>query len=203
MTGTAIVRECATARLEPDDMAACESRSLASFLRGIERRAFRMAQVAVRNPDDALDIVQDAMTKLVQLYSDKGWDDWKPLFYRILHSRINDFHRRRAVQNRFRSWADKLRPAGVSEETSADPYEYVPASTSTQPVQQLESDQRLQQLEQAVKELPARQREAFMLRCWEGLNTAETASAMKCSEGSVKTHYFRALATLRTKLEGY
>ena len=159
--------------------------------------------MAVGNYDDALDIVQDAMTKLVQLYSDKSWDDWRPLFYRILHSRINDFHRRRAVQNRFRVWIDKLRPGNVEEESSADPYEHVAAPLHTSPLAECESEERIQQLQEALKMLPGRQREAFMLRCWEGFSTTETAKAMKCSEGSVKTHYFRALQSLRTKLEGY
>lgn len=201
MVDVATVREC-TARLEVDETSH-DSQNLATFLRSVERRAFRMAQVAVGNHDDALDIVQEAMTKLVQLYSDKAWDDWRPLFYRILHSRINDFHRRRVVQNRFRTWVDKLRPGGTTEETAADPYEYVAAAADSQPVQQLESQERLLQLERAVRQLPPRQREAFMLRCWEGLSTEQAAAAMKCSKGSVKTHYFRALHALRTQLEGF
>ena len=181
-----------------------DNRTLDDFLRTVEKRAFRMAQVSVGNREDALEVVQDTMAKLVQLYSDKSWNDWRPLFYRILRSRINDFHRRRAVQNRFRVWVERLRPGGLEENShSADPYEYVAAAQHTAPDAGLESEQRIARLEEALHNLPPRQREAFMMRCWEGLSTADTAAAMKCSEGSVKTHYFRALQTLRAKLEGY
>ena len=197
----------AAANLESSDYAPeapLEKRTLNGFLRGVEKRAFRMAQVSVGNREDALEIVQDAMAKLVQLYSDRGWDDWRPLFYRILRSRINDFHRRRAVQNRFRVWMERLRPGRLDDAASAaDPYEYVAAAQHHNPDTGLESERRIAQLELALQNLPPRQREAFMMRCWEGLSTADTALAMKCSEGSVKTHYFRALKTLREKLEGY
>ena len=191
-------------RTEKLPEAGLEKRTLNDFLRSVEKRGFRMAQISVGNREDALEIVQDTMTKLVQLYSDRNWDDWRPLFYRILRSRITDFHRRRAVQNRFRVWIDRLRPGGLSsDESAADPYEYVAAASHTAPDAELESTQRIACLEQAIQKLPPRQQEAFMMRCWEGLSTAETAAAMKCSEGSVKTHYFRALQALRAKLEGH
>ncbi|UTW46597.1 RNA polymerase sigma factor [bacterium SCSIO 12696] len=181
-----------------------DNRTLNEFLRSVEKRGFRMAQVAVGNREDALEILQDTMAKLAQLYGDRTWDDWRPLFYRILRSRINDFHRRRAVQNRYRTWIERLKPTTIEPEAqAADPYEYVAAAEHVNPDAELESTERIAQLEQALQALPRRQREAFMLRCWEGLSTAETASAMQCSEGSVKTHYFRALQSLRKKLEGY
>ncbi|MDM3871959.1 RNA polymerase sigma factor [Porticoccus sp. W117] len=183
---------------------ALDNRTLNDFLRSVEKRGFRMAQVAVGNREDALDILQDTMSKLAQLYGDRTWDDWRPLFYRILRSRINDFHRRRAVQNRYRTWIERLKPASIEpQDQAADPYEYVSAAEHVNPDAELESDQRIARLEEALQELPRRQREAFMLRCWEGLSTAETASAMQCSEGSVKTHYFRALQALRGKLGEY
>ncbi|MCV6603803.1 MAG: RNA polymerase sigma factor [Porticoccaceae bacterium] len=181
-----------------------DNRTLNDFLRSVEKRGFRMAQVAVGNREDALDILQDTMSKLVQLYGDRTWDDWRPLFYRILRSRINDFHRRRAVQNRYRTWIERLKPAAIDpQDQAADPYEYVAAAEHVNPDAELESDQRIACLEEAVQALPRRQREAFMLRCWDGMSTAETASAMQCSEGSVKTHYFRALKSLRGKLGEY
>ena len=182
-----------------------DNRSMDSFLASIERRAFRMAQSSVGNTDDALELVQEAMLQLVKRYSDKGWDDWRPLFYSILKSRINDFHRRRAVQNRFRVMFDWLRPNSTGDEydSQVDPYEFVAGAESDTPTAQLESEQRVKQLQKTVNALPARQREAFQLRCWEGLSTADSAKSMGCSEGSVKTHYFRALKAIRSQLEGY
>lgn len=177
-----------------------DNRTLTSFIAQIQRRAFRMAELSVGNSDDALDIVQDAMTKLIQRYADKSWEEWRPLFYRILHNKINDFHRRRGVHNRFRVWLSPFTNKDGEEENS-NPYEAFPAHDSNEPDQQLAQQQRLQRLSVALRQLPARQREAFTLRCWEGLSTAETALAMQCSEGSVKTHYSRALTFVRKQLE--
>jgi RNA polymerase sigma-70 factor (ECF subfamily) len=168
------------------------------FLRDVERRALRMAQMATGNRDDALEIVQEAMLGLVKRYSDRPGDEWKPLFYRILQSRINDFHRRRAVRNRvmaFMPWkAD-------DNEQSADPMDWASAGERENPVQELQRETMAAAMMDAIGELPGRQQQAFMLRAWEGLSVRDTAVAMSCSEGSVKTHYARALRALQGQLE--
>jgi RNA polymerase sigma-70 factor (ECF subfamily) len=169
------------------------------FLAEIENRAFRMAQLATGNRDDALDIVQDAMMKLVQKYSAHDKATWKPLFYSILESRILDWHRRQQVRNRFRSWFDYDNGDDETEDFLAQQA----AETSVIPDFQLQDAQFMQNLELALQSLPLRQQQVFLLRLWEGLDISETAIAMQCSESSVKTHYARALEKLREQLEGH
>lgn len=154
-----------------------------------------MAQIATGNSEDALDIVQDTMFKLVEKYSSRQEQEWAPLFYRILQSRINDWHRRNAVRNRFRHWL------GMKEgEDSADPIQELGDEQQRSPEQLLQGDRRIDKLDEALHQLPARQRQAFLLRIWEGFDVKQTAQAMKCSEGSVKTHYSRAVHALRERL---
>jgi RNA polymerase sigma-70 factor, ECF subfamily len=166
------------------------------FLAGIEGRAFRIAQFATHNRDDALELVQDAMMKLVQNYAGKSADEWPALFYSILQTRIRDWHRRQAVRNRFRTWF-----AWHAEEEAEDPLEQAPAEASWEPSASLENDQFMQRLNQELGELPYRQQQVFLLRVWEGLDIAQTAEVMQCSESSVKTHHARALQKLREQLE--
>ncbi len=108
--------------------------------------------------------------------------------------------RRRTVRNRFSGW---LGSGGGDREDDADPFQQVADRPANNPGRALERRQSMEHLEKALKSLPARQLEAFMLRCWEGMSTADTALVMRCSEGSVKTHYSRALHTLQNKLEGF
>lgn len=171
------------------------SRALDQFLSSVEKRAFKIAQLGLRNDDDALDAVQDAMMKLVQSYAARPAEEWRPLFYRILANRIRDMQRRRTVRGRIMAWL----PVRVDEDEEFDPIAEAP-SQDAEPAKRLELDEAIGVLEQALAELPARQQEAFLLRNFEGLDVSETANAMGCSEGSVKTHYFRALATLRARL---
>ena len=166
------------------------------FLAEIQGRAFRMAQLATGNREDALDIVQDAMTKLVQKYSNHDRASWKPLFYRILESRILDWHRRQQVRNRFRSWLH-----WDDDEETEDALEQQPAEANCIPDIQLQDAQFLQSLENALQDLPLRQQQVFLLRIWEGLDISQTAAAMQCSESSVKTHYARALEKLKFLLK--
>ena len=173
------------------------SRELEKFLAEIERRAFRMAQVALRDADDALDVVQDAMLKLTKNYASKPSSEWRPLFYRILENGIRDLQRRRSVRNRIMTWLPG--PKEDPENEAQDPLESV-ADAATPIPEMLMQDQAMQQLELSLRALPARQREAFMLRNFEGMDVAETAAAMGCSEGSVKTHYSRAVHALREQL---
>jgi RNA polymerase sigma-70 factor (ECF subfamily) len=174
-----------------------QTRELDKFLAEIERRAFRMAQVALRDPDDAMDAVQDAMLKLARNYAARPSAEWRPLFYRILENGIRDVQRRRSVRKRFMVWLPG--PKEDPDNEAQDPLENVAAGGISVP-DQLMQGEAMQKLESSLRELPARQREAFMLRNFEGLDVAETASAMGCSEGSVKTHYSRAVHTLREQL---
>lgn len=170
--------------------------ALETFLVSVERKAFRIAQIALRHEADALDVVQDAMLQLASRYAARPPEEWRPLFYRILENRIRDVQRRRSVRARVLSY---LPWRGEDQDDDVDPIAQA-ADSAPSPPRQLELDQSMGALEQALGALPNRQREAFLLRNFEGLDVAETASAMKCSQGSVKTHYFRAIQALRSKL---
>ncbi len=165
------------------------------FLADIEGRAFRIAQFATGNRDDALELVQETMVKLAQNYAGRNAEEWKPLFYSILQTRIRDWHRRQKVRNRFRTWFT------WQDEETENPLEQHPAAESSEPSVRLENEQFMTRLDQELKALPYRQQQAFLLRVWEGLDVAQTAAAMKCSESSVKTHHARALQKLREQLE--
>ena len=179
-----------------DPEAKTQSRALNQFLAGVELKAFKIAQAALRNEDDALDAVQDAMLQLARAYADRPEPEWKPLFYRILENRIRDMQRRRTVRGRVIAW---LPFRGEDDEDEPDPISQAP-SPEPQPVRRLEIDEAVGALEKALGGLPRRQQQAFLLRTLEGLDVAETAAAMGCSEGSVKTHYFRAVQSLRAQL---
>ncbi len=179
-----------------DSSALSRSRALNQFLASVELKAFKIAQAALRHEDDALDAVQDAMLQLARAYAGRPAQEWKPLFYRILENRIRDMQRRRTVRGRVIAW---LPFRGGDEEDEADPITQAP-SPEPQPVKRLELDEAMGALEQALAALPRRQQQAFMLRTLEGMDVAETAAAMGCSEGSVKTHYFRAVQSLRAHL---
>lgn len=169
-----------------------------TFLASIEGRAFSMAQYATGNRDDALDIVQDAMMKLVQKYSTHPAEQWKPLFYSILQTRILDWHRRQSVRNRVRGWLH-----WDEDDETEDPLSQFPAALSSAPDVQMQDEQFMQKLNKELRALPLRQQQVFLLRVWEGLDIAETAAAMQCSESSVKTHYSRALEKLRGQLQAH
>ncbi len=174
--------------------------TLENFLLSVEQRAYGMALTSLRDREDALDVVQDAMTQLVVSYADHPDEQWRPLFYRILQNKITDLQRRKTLQGRFRGWLSRFRNGEDGSEVEEDPLDAVPGPISSAPHHQHETERQMDVLKEALAALPARQQQAFMLRCWEGLDTAETATAMKCSEGSVKTHYSRAIHSLRETL---
>ena len=174
-----------------------QTTDLNRFLAGVERSALRIAEMAVRDRDDALDIVQGAMLRLARSYGRRPSGEWKPLFYRILYNGIRDSQRRRKVRSRIFGFFPGQRQDEDGE--VEDPLDRV-ADAGPDPSQRVMAGEAMQRLEKALAELPARQQEAFALRCLEGLDVAETATAMRCSEGSVKTHYFRALHALRARL---
>lgn len=165
------------------------------FFADVEKRALRIAEISIRDRDEALDLVQDAMIKLARNYADRSTGEWTPLFYRILQNRIRDWQRRQAVRNRVMVFFGR-----GNEETDYDPVAAAPDLAGRAPDEELQSDEAMQCLEAAVAALPGRQREAFLLRTFEGLDVAGTAGAMGCSEGSVKTHYSRAIHSLRETL---
>jgi RNA polymerase sigma-70 factor (ECF subfamily) len=173
------------------------SRALNQFLAGVELKAFKIAQSALRHEHDALDAVQDAMLQLARAYADRPAEEWRPLFYRILENRIRDMQRRRTVRARIMAWLP-----GQRDEEGEEPFDPISQAPSEEvtPVRRLELDEAMTELEKALHDLPNRQRQAFLLRNLEGLDVAQVAAAMGCSEGSVKTHHFRALKALRARL---
>jgi len=193
--------------MQTDDLAASESDStteqrLNQFLASVESRAFTMAHIATRSRDDALDIVQESMISLVTRYAKKPEPQWKPLFYRILHNKINDWHRKRTVRAKFHIWTGRGSDTDAeTDELSEHDAAYSAADTTAAGDDALHDEQSMQRINTAVGKLPLRQQQAFMLRMWEGMDVRETATAMKCSEGSVKTHLSRAMTSLREQLE--
>ena len=166
---------------------------MASFLASVEHRAYRMALYAVKHRDDALDIVQDAMLQLVQNYSGQPAEQWPPLFHRILQNRITDRHRRQQFSRLFMPWQQERADGSSQQIELADEHQ------PDQP-ERLQQDRAMARLQQALHGLPLRQQQAWLLRHWEGLDVKQTARAMGCTEGSVKTHLSRALAHLKQQL---
>ena len=172
--------------------------TLEAFLADVERRAWRAAEIALHDPDEALDAVQDAMLRLVRHYSAKPAEEWAPLFWGILRRRITDLQRRRAVRNRVLVWTGHA----VTDDDDELPAWDAP-DLGPDPARALASRQAHAAMSKAIRALPRRQQQAFMLRILEGLDVADTAKAMGCSTGSVKTHLSRAMDALRTQLEGW
>jgi len=173
-------------------------KEMSDFLAAVERRAFKQAVFAVHEEEAALDIVQDAMLKLAENYSSRPAAELPLLFQRILQNAIRDHFRRTKVRS---TWTTLLHSMGLGgEDEEGDPLEALQvddtASVPTSPADQLEQSQVMAAIEAAVKTLPERQREAFLLRYWEELDVSETAKIMGCSEGSVKTHCSRATHAL-------
>lgn len=165
-----------------------------SFLKSIERPAYRMALLASRNREEALDLVQDAFCRFVDTYGHKPREEWKALFFAILHNAIRDWGRRQAVR-RCLHWF------GIG--TARDPTTILETLEDTHlpnPEHMAQVNQASAALQRALARLPLRQRQAFLLRGWQELSVADTAGIMGCSEGSVKTHYSRAVQTLREQL---
>lgn len=174
---------------------------LSAFLEGVERRAFKQAVYAVRDEEAALDIVQEAMLKLAERYGHRPVEELPPVFHRILQNAIRDWYRRQKVRSLWVSLASSLAPRGEPEEgdlldTVADAQGEAQA-----PGKSLEQAQTLKIIREELARLPTRQREAFIMRYWEELDVADTAKAMGCSEGSVKTHCSRAAHALAIALK--
>ena len=157
----------------------------------------------MRDEQAALDIVQDAMLRLAESYGDRPPGELPMLFQRILQNAIRDWFRRQRVRGLWVTLFSSLLPSR-DEDDDQDPLETLAAAgtsnTEESPPERLERAQVIEIIEQEIKKLPARQREAFLMRYWEELDVAETAQAMGCSEGSVKTHCSRAAHTLAVAL---
>ena len=176
---------------------------LSDFLTQVERRAFKQTAYAVRDEHAALDILQDAMMKLAEKYAMRPANEFPMLFQRILQNTMRDFWRRQKVRNIWTSLLSSFSVTGEDGEDS-DPLEVLTSTYNdarVEPEAQLEQRQTMALIEDALTKLPARQREAFVMRYWEDMDVAETALAMGCSQGSVKTHCSRAVRALAATLE--
>ncbi len=158
-----------------------------------------MALTSVKDTEEALDIVQDTMFTLARKYADRPTEQWTPLFYRILRNRITDFHRSSTIKRRVFGWISRTRTEDIDEDVLAQ----APGPVANNPEQRVLLGDATERLSGALARLPRRQREAFMLRSWQGLDVRETAATMGCSDGSVKTHYSRAVRALRADMEEY
>lgn len=164
-----------------------------AFLRSVERQAYRIALVGLGQHDDALDSVQEAMMRFVEKYRKRPDSQWKPLFYKILYNQIRTVQRKRVVRNRFMTWL-------LPQKEGDNPFDEFPGNKNDEPEHISRITRAYTVLEGALQELSLRQQQAFLLRGWEQMSVAETALAMGCSQGSVKTHYSRALEILRKRL---
>ena len=185
------------------DATLTHGRALDQFLREHERRALRMAELGTRQREEAMDLVQDAMLGFVKSYAFNEAKaaprcDWAKLFFTVLDSRLTDWHRRQSVRNRFRVF---FFGRGSTEDLDEDYTRNVADQQTAEPDRVAMSAQSAPAINNALHLLPERQRQAFLLRIWQGFDVAQTAEVMRCSQGSVKTHLSRALERLRTLLE--
>ena len=170
------------------------------FLKSVEKNAFRMIQIATGGSDDALDILQDSMMAFVRNYSKKNELEWKPLFYKVVQNKIRDWFRKEKLKRLFFACVPGRR--SHDSENLHNPIESVRDKKVIDPLTGIKTSQAMERLHDVLNQLPRRQQQVFLLRAWEGLSTKEAAMAMNCTEGTVKTHYFRAVNKLKHELEG-
>ena len=177
-------------------------KELSDFFVATERRAYKQALFAVRDEQVALELVQEAMTRLVEKYPARPSAELPPLFQRILQNTIRDYFRRQKVRA---LWTTQISSLASDPDTEHDPLETLEPGADAErektPFDHLQQSQILEIIEQALQQLPLRQRQAFVLRYWEEMDVAETAVAMGCSQGSVKTHCSRAVRALAAILK--
>lgn len=182
------------------------NQALDRFLAGVERRAYRIALLSVKDEQAALDLVQDAMMRLAEKYPHHDPQEWPLLFQRILQNAILDHYRRQKVR---RAWVSLFGDLGLGSGSGQDASEgagpedsilQMPSPQREEPDSMMFQQQQMTRIEAAIAALPLRQRQAFLLRYWEDMDVAETAQAMGCSEGSVKTHCSRAVKALSDSL---
>lgn len=166
------------------------------FLGSIERRALRIAEMATRDRDEALDLIQETMLRFVRKYRSRPEPEWAPLFHRVLDNGIRDWFRRQRVRG---NWLVRLF-SHADEDEDGDAMDRIVDSRQAEPARAYADAGSMSAIESALRGLPHRQRQVFVLRIWEGLDTRATAAALEIGEGSVKTHLSRAMETLRTQL---
>lgn len=164
------------------------------FLAQIEKKAYTMVKMSVGGHADAIDLLQDSMFKLAVKYADKPSQEWKPLFYRILQNRINDWHRQQKLKNMLFFWIP------TDTDKNQDDVLIDESKPLGKPEESMDVAQQRVTVLNELSALSEKQRQCFLLRSWEGLSVAETSKVMGCSQGSVKTHYFRAVNKLREVL---
>ena len=170
-----------------------------AFFCSVQHKAYRQAELATRNRDEALDIVQDAMMRLAQRYSEQA-ENWPKLFQRILQNTILDWHRRKKVRSILYWFQSDKKENGNAGDTAESYDESFVADKTSNPFEQLQQNNSHEKVLEAIQCLPPRQQQAFILRAWWEYDTKESAFAMECTEGSVKTHYSRAIARLNELL---
>lgn len=165
------------------------------FLASVEKQAYVIAMAACRDEQVALDVVQDSMLSMVKNYANNDKQSWTPLFFKILHNRITDQHRKRGF-GRFTQWF------GAGDDTAPDAVDQL-ATDDFSPDSLADSDELQEAMKTAMENLSIKQQQALTLRLWQGLSVQETATAMGITEGSVKTHLFRAVQAMRVHLDKY
>ena len=180
-------------------MRADQRQQLDQFYMSVQKQAVIQAQVAIGSRDEAFDLVQDAMIKLAKSYLARA-NEWPQLFHRILQNTIKDYYRKQKVRKILVWWQQEDQTGTASESAAHNPYEQAASEKTSEPEFSKHAHELQSKLANALSMLPLRQQQAFMLRAWWQLDTQETAQAMSCSAGSVKTHYSRALSKLRAEL---
>ncbi|WP_076877470.1 RNA polymerase sigma factor [Alkanindiges hydrocarboniclasticus] len=173
---------------------------LSLFIKQVSGRALIMMEAATGHHDVARDLVQESFIALHQHYAKRPTSEWTPLFYTILNNRLMDWRRQETRKQKRFAW---LRPSIVEDDQELDSSLLIEDEQNINPAEFLNQEFTLQEIQKAISRLPLRQQQAFMLRAWENMDTKTTASIMDCSEGSVKTHYHRAIQTLRLHLSQF
>ncbi|XID76022.1 RNA polymerase sigma factor [Alkanindiges sp. WGS2144] len=185
--------------LTADSTASTEQR-LRAFIQQVNGRALMMMEAATGQHDVARDLVQDSFIALHQNYAKRPGTEWTPLFYTILNNRLMDWRRQEIRKQKRFTW---LKPVVLDDDHELDASLLIEDTQNINPADFLSREFTLQEIQKAIARLPMRQQQAFMLRAWENLDTKTTAGIMQCSEGSVKTHYHRAIQALRIHLSQF
>lgn len=172
-----------------------ESR-LKNFMQDVTGRALVMMESATQGQHGiAMDLVQEAFIALHKSYAEKSTEEWYPLFYTTLNNKLQDWRRKEARRNQPFSFFKK-----VSLDDDEVEFDNLVDESTPSPLEFLDQAVTAEEIQEAIAKLPMRQQQAFMLRAWEGFDTQTTAQIMNCTEGSVKTHYHRAIQGLRASL---
>lgn len=169
---------------------------LKNFMQDVTGRALVMMESATQGQHGiAMDLVQEAFISLHKSYAEKSTEEWYPLFYTILNNKLQDWRRKEARRNQPFSFFKK-----VSLDDDEVEFDNLVDESTPSPLEFLDQAVTAEEIQEAIAKLPVRQQQAFMLRAWEGFDTQTTAQIMNCTEGSVKTHYHRAIQGLRASL---